>query len=70
MKDRKRIKRLKRLKRIVIVEFAFRDRIKQAILTFLAALSATVAGAWLSEAPWLTHRLSQIIAILVSWYVA
>jgi hypothetical protein len=59
---------MKRLKKpVVVCEFSFWDRVKQAVLGFAGGVGASLVTAWMSEAPWLSHRLAQAVAWLASW---
>ena len=59
----------RKTKPVVVCEFSFWDRIKQAVLGFLGGVGASVVTAWMSEAPWLSNRTAQAFAWFASWHL-
>jgi len=53
-------------KTVVRCEFSLWDRLKQAVFGFAGGVGASIATAWMSEAPWLSHRLTQVLAWFAS----
>jgi len=59
----------KNAKPVVLVEFTFSDRVKQAAFGLLGGIGASIVTAWMSDAPWLALRAAQAFAWIASWHV-
>ena len=46
------------------------QRIATALWTFTTGVLAGVSLGWLSEAPWLAHRLSQLFSWLTAFHIS